>query len=276
MRMTEESVQQPDESVASKERGKSTIEFPYLDLDNAVDIANAVHKLEGDRCDWNQLATYLNVASGGGGYRMRMLTAKTFNVLTYERGQVMLTDTGIKIADAAHEKRARFDAFMSVPLFKQLFDRFNGQTLPPIAAIERAIESLGVPPKQKERARQVFQRSAKQAGLFDISADRLSVPPGLNQGAQRQQQDERRNDEGDADAKSDRNKRKGGGDLPPFIQGLIDKLPDQDAEWTLADRAKWLTTAANIFDLMYKDAAQDGIAITLKGSTLSIDVGAKS
>jgi hypothetical protein len=207
---------------------------------------------------------------------MRMLTAKTFNVLTYERGQVLLTDTGIKITDAAHEKRARFDAFMSVALFKQLFERFKGQPLPPVAAIERAIESLGVPPKQKERARQVFQRSAKQAGLFDISADRLSVPPGLNQPTQRQQDDGRDNEQED-DGQHDRGKRKSGGDdLPPFIKGLINKLPPPDDEWSLADRAKWLTTAANIFDLMYKDAARDGITVTLKGSTLSVDVGAKS
>jgi hypothetical protein len=272
--VTEESVRQTDESVASKERGKSSIEFPYLDLENAVEIAQAVHKLEGDRCEWNQLATQLNVAASGGGFRMRLLTAKTFNLLTYERGQVLLTDLGIKITDAAHEKRARFDSFMSVSLFKQLFDRFNGQPLPPLAAVERVIESLGVPPKQKERARQVFQRSAKQAGLFDLSADRISTPPGLNQGAQRQPA--QRHDEREEEAPRDRGGRKGGGSLPPFIQGLIEKLPEPETDWGLVERAKWLTTAANIFDLMYAPGAPDGITVTLKGSTLSVDIGAKS
>lgn len=63
-------------------------------------------------------------------------------------------------------------------------------------------------------------------------------------------------DEEDHD--SGKNKRKGGGgggdnlNLHPFIQGLLQTLPKRGAEWKAADRAKWLQTAANIFDLIYK------------------------
>jgi hypothetical protein len=52
--------------------------------------------------------------------------------------------------------------------------------------------------------------------------------------------------------------RSGGGsdlsNLPPFHFGLIQKQsnPDVDDEWPVAQRIKWLQTAANIFDLMYK------------------------
>lgn len=60
----------------------------------------------------------------------------------------------------------------------------------------------------------------------------------------------------------------------PFITGLINKLPKPDSEWSLSDRAKWLTTAANIFDLMYTtDEDEDGIAVTLEGKTISIKRG---
>lgn len=37
----------------------------------------------------------------------------------------------------------------------------------------------------------------------------------------------------------------------PFIEGLLDKLPDAETEWTLEGRKKWLQTASTIFDLMY-------------------------
>lgn len=273
--MTEEGQPVADTVPAqSPQRGKSTIEFPYLDLDNAVEIVEAIHKVEGDRCSWNQLAAFLKVQPTGGGFRMRMLTAKMFGLVTYDRGQVSLTDCGIHAADPSHEKRARFDAFMSVPLFKQLFDRFNGQPLPPVAAIERAIETLGVAPKQKERARQVFQRSAKQAGLFELASDRLTVPPGLN--SPRKSADDTKKEQ-ETDQKEDRRRASTGGGLPPFIQGLIDKLPPPDAKWDMASRAKWLTTAANIFDLMYtaEDPQNAGLTVTLKGSTLSVDTGGK-
>ena len=61
----------------------------------------------------------------------------------------------------------------------------------------------------------------------------------------------------------------------PFIQGLIDKLPTPETAWALKDRAKWLTTAANIFDLMYLEGNDDGVAVSLEGNTLSIKTGAK-
>jgi len=37
-----------------------------------------------------------------------------------------------------------------------------------------------------------------------------------------------------------------------LLQGLIDRLPKPDAIWSLDDRAKWLRTAASVFDLVYK------------------------
>jgi hypothetical protein len=40
--------------------------------------------------------------------------------------------------------------------------------------------------------------------------------------------------------------------LHPFIQGLLQTLPEQGTKWKAIDRAKWLQTAANIFDLIYK------------------------
>ncbi|MGA7457976.1 MAG: hypothetical protein WBW51_11770 [Methyloceanibacter sp.] len=37
-----------------------------------------------------------------------------------------------------------------------------------------------------------------------------------------------------------------------LIQGLVERLPKPNSIWSLDDRAKWLRTAASIFDLVYK------------------------
>ena len=37
-----------------------------------------------------------------------------------------------------------------------------------------------------------------------------------------------------------------------LIRGLVERLPKTDSIWPLDDRAKWLCTAAGIFDLVYK------------------------
>ena len=59
--------------------------------------------------------------------------------------------------------------------------------------------------------------------------------------------------------------RDGGGERPrhPFTEGLLRMLPDPDSEteWPLEKRVKWLQTAANIFDLIYK--GEGGIKVEL-------------
>lgn len=37
-----------------------------------------------------------------------------------------------------------------------------------------------------------------------------------------------------------------------LIEGLVDRLPKPNGLWSLDDRAKWLRTAASVFDLVYK------------------------
>jgi hypothetical protein len=36
-----------------------------------------------------------------------------------------------------------------------------------------------------------------------------------------------------------------------LIRGLVERLPKPNGTWSLDDRAKWLRTAASIFDLVY-------------------------
>jgi hypothetical protein len=255
-------------------RGRSTVEFPYFDLESGTEIAKFVRELGGLSCDPASLAAKLNMSPDGGGFRLRLLAAKTFGIVAYGRaaaGQVELTALGQLIADPDSEKQGRFDAFMSIPLYRTLFDRLKGSVMPPPPAIERMMEGMGVAPKQKEKARQVFLRSAKQAGLFELSSERMTRP---NLGAQAAATPVTNPDHGS----EQRPKRAGGGSggddtLHPFIRGLIDKLPPADSEWDLTSRAKWLTTAANIFDLMYVGAGDSGIHVTLQGSTLSISTG---
>ena len=45
------------------------------------------------------------------------------------------------------------------------------------------------------------------------------------------------------------------------FQDLFQKLPEPDADWPAKDRLKWLQTAANIFDLVYK--GEGGIVVSL-------------
>lgn len=238
-------------------RGRSTIEFPYLDLSNAMEVAHAVKAVGGTSADWPQIAIKLTMQADGGAFRLRILTARVFGIVKSDRGRVELTPLGSRVVDPQYERAAKVEAFMQVPLFKALYDKLAGQTLPPPQALERMAEQAGVAPKQKDRARQNFLRSAKQAGLFDLSPDRLAMPPALNG----QSSGAKASTDAAPVLLSQPRPLSPPETLHPFVQGLLDKLPAPDDEWAVKERAKWLTTAANIFDLMY---SAPGEAMTIE------------
>lgn len=258
-----EEVRQGQEEPES-ERERSTIGFPYLDLDDAVEVAKAVHEVGGSSCEWEQLAAKLGMAAKGGGFRMRVLAAKIFGFLSYDKSTVTLSESGLRAADSQQEKSARVDGFLNVPLYKRVYDQFKGTSLPGTSGIETFMVSVGVAQKVKDKARQVFQRSAKQAGFFELSADRLTMPSirgGAKQSAS-SETDAGRN-ESDKSRQKDSGSGTGGGNYHPFIEGLLKTLPAAETAWEIDKRAKWLQAAANIFELIYT-ASDDSKSLTIK------------
>ena len=236
-------------------RGQSTIEFPYLDQGNSVEIAVAVHEVGGSGCAWDQLAAHLKQSAQGGGFRQRMICAKQFGLVTYDRGKISLTALGLRAVDQQQQRAAKVESFLQVPLYKALYEKFRGATLPPNPGLEREMAALGVAPKQADKARQAFQRSAKHAGFFEFGADRLvppangGPPPTIPAPAAPQVEHKRQVDGGTGD------------ELHPFVRGLLQKLPVPESEWAVEGRAKWLTTAMNIFDLMYSAPPDAGTTV---------------
>lgn len=243
-----EEVEQPQEAGDGK-RERSTIEFPYLDLDAAVEIAQGVHQVSGSSCGWDQLAAHLNQAAKGGGFRMRVMTAKTFGFVTYGQGTVTLTDLGQRLNDPQQEKAAKADSFLKVPLYNKIYEQYKNGTLPPADALENEIVKMGVPPKQKGKARQAFQRSASSAGYFWSGLNRL-VRPAIKASATAPAAEV----EPDTSEKKKKREDEDDGRRHPLIEGLLKELPEPQSEWTTEDRKKWLEMASTIFNVIYKDS----------------------
>jgi hypothetical protein len=110
------------------------------------------------------------------------------------------------------------------------------------------MEQLGVSPKQKERARQTFMKSAQYAGFIDSATGRF-VKPGIAP-----------KDDGDRQQEKPLDAARfagGGGDEPPridpIIQGLLSRLPPSGSQWRMADRKLWLELLEGSFKLIYED-----------------------
>lgn len=236
-------------------RDRSTIDFPYLDLDAAVEVAKAVYQVSGQSCQWDQLAAQMGQASKGGGFRMRVVTAKTFGLLTYTSGTVTLTKLGSQICDPESEAAAKAEAFLCVELYRAVYETYKGVTLPPAPALENEMVKMGVAQKQKDKARQAFQRSATSAGFFAFGQNKLVMPSIKGSKKVEHTEDPKPGIKEKETEKPDEKKKR----RHPFIEGLLDKLPEADTPWAREGRKKWLQTASNIFDLMYTaDSDDDG------------------
>ena len=225
-------------------------------MDVAVEIAKTVHDLGGTKCQWDQLAAKLNQAAKGGGFRTRVMTAKTFGLVTYSQGIVTLTLLGSRLSDPAQEVAAKADAFLAVPLFSKIYEQFKGGVLPPAAGLETAMVALGVTPKQKDTARQVFQRSATEAGFFAYGSSRL-VLPSFKSSAAAQPKDSDDTKNGGVDHAPKKKSGNGGGDdgsQHPLIEGLLKELPEPKTEWPMEERKNWLEMASTIFNVIYKNS----------------------
>ncbi|HYW57449.1 MAG TPA: hypothetical protein VE934_10835 [Polaromonas sp.] len=250
--MTAESVPEIKPAASQTGNQQSTVDFPYIDLDAAVETAQGVHSAGGMACEAEQLAAQLNMESKGGGFRQRINGARIYGLITYERGgRITLTELGRRVIDGEKERAARIDAFLAVELYGKVYEQFRGSPLPPQAALERSLVTLGVGDGVKDKARQVLMRSAKQAGFFDMAADRLTKPAirvdAVGKTDEKPAQEDPKKNGGGG----------GGGGDHPLIQGLMLTLPKSGEDWEYEERFNWLNMANSIFKMVYKASISD-------------------
>ncbi len=230
----------------SQKRERSTVEFPYMALNDAIYVTRGIHETTGSSaCQHDQLAAKLGLSMNSSGYRMRISTARMFGLVESDRGGgVKLTPLGQTIVDSSRQREAKAKAFLKVPLYQRLYEHYRGKVLPPGAALERKMANLGVAQKQTDRARQAFERSAETAGFFEMGRDRL-VPPGGIAEAHPPKPDEQL--VGAVSERGDEQRPR-----HPLVEGLFQSLPWEQEGWTLEEAADWLQAAAFNFRLIYK------------------------
>jgi hypothetical protein len=229
-------------------RQRSAVSFPYSDLSDAQELAEAAWAIGGaSPAPLDALAARLGhrtVASGG--FRGKLGAARLFGLTRTSGMEAVLTELGKHIVDPDKAAQARADAFLRVPLFSMIYEKYRGDRIPGDEALESELAALGVAPKQKARARQVFQRSAQQAGYFSEGPDKLIRPVFAGRVAEPPVTP-------DADNESPRDE-----ELPasvsdqPMIRGLFEQLPPAGV-WPEAERTRWFDAAKAIFALVYKN-----------------------
>jgi hypothetical protein len=244
-------------SGATRTNERSEIAFPYLDLDAGVEVAQKIYARAGiSSCPLDELAAEMGQTTSSGNFRLKTATARVFGlVLKDGQSGIKLSDLGSDAIsqDVGTSSDARSTAFLQVPLYLQIYEKYRGKLLPPTKALEREMQTLGVSSKQLDSARRAFQRSAKQAGFFNSGEDRLVKPKsnGLSNVVP-ETIDQPKSEKASSDLPHKSAATATNVGLHPFVQGLLQTMPEAGTVWEAEGRAAWLQTAANIFTLIYK------------------------
>jgi hypothetical protein len=239
------------EAEPSPSRQRSTIAFPYNDLADATQFAQAIHDHAGHGdCDDDQLAAWVDQSPKSSGFRTQLSAARLFGVIESDgAGRHKLTTLGQQIVDPGQAHEARIHAFLNVPLFKIAYDNYKSTVVPPTSALERDFVRFGVAEKQKDRARIAFNKSAEQAGFFAHGKSKLVQPGTVSKGMPPNIA---------ADVKEDTTGNGGGGDGPsldldPLLMALLQKIPSKDEGWNASRRVRWFRTFAMNVSQVYDD-----------------------
>jgi hypothetical protein len=170
------------ESTLAKGRSTSDISFPYSDVGDGVKVAEGLLKGGGTPLSRDQLAAAMGQTPGSGSFNTKVNTARIFGVIETSGGKYQLTELGFEIVDPDRQREALTTAFLNVPLYKKVYEEFRGKRLPPRPhGLERAFVTFGVAPKQTQKARLAFEKSARIAGFYPGGdEDRLVMPFGAS------------------------------------------------------------------------------------------------
>lgn len=224
--------------------------FPYVNLDEGVRLVETIRGKGGSSCELDQLAAWLGTTRSSSKFRGWVSAAKMFGLIESRSKQASLTELGAAVVDPQQREAAKVEAFLEVPLYRQLHDKFAGQLLPPDAGLEAEMRSLGVPDKSAARARQVFQRSASSAGFFAEGKDRL-VRPGLSEAngsaAQTEQQGGQSSHTENTSKEQDQV-----GPTDQLLTGLWSQLP-ATKPFLPSERKQWLEMMRLALDWVYRE-----------------------
>jgi hypothetical protein len=235
-----------------KKQQRSSIAFPYVDLAEVINLAKAIHENVGSgSCSGDQLAAWIGQSPNSSGFRLRLSAGRLFGVLNTD-GDIRLTDIGHSLMDPKTAQEGRARAFLMVPLYRAVFERFRGRVVPPTQGFENELVTLGVASTLKDRARSVLERSAEQAGFYKHGRDRLiqpALPPSREEATEKS--DEASQDQLKVTSPSN---AVTGLNLDPLLVALLQKIPAKEEGWPSQKRLRWFRAfAMNVSQVFDED-----------------------
>ncbi|MEZ0173732.1 MAG: hypothetical protein AB9Q20_05380 [Candidatus Reddybacter sp.] len=158
------------------------IDYPRASLKNSLELAQAIDDL-GGKCSIEMAADKLSKKVGGA-FQALVGSAVRYGLISSKKGQLEITGLfrDHKLAYTKEEGDVALTlAFLTPPLFRAIFDRFEGKELPVSHFEKLLMREFSVPDQISSRVSKYFLDGAKQCGL--LGADN-QLNTGINSNAE--------------------------------------------------------------------------------------------
>jgi hypothetical protein len=238
---------------------QSAPRHPRYDLESSIQVAEALFNKSGGTATADALAHFLGHKSAANGtYFTKTVAARLFGLIEGPPKAISATARAEQILRPDYEwvaKRAKFEAFYGVPLYKAFLDLYEGKPLPQREGmLNTLMHRFGI----KKETSAVLERllaSAETAGLFDITGDRSKMirpPMGQSSTPNGEAPAEGRSSEATSLPRTTpttaRDTLKSHGKL---LDGMWEELPDEPA-WEEESLSYWLDTFERLLRVRYK------------------------
>jgi hypothetical protein len=243
---------------------KSATQYPYFDLDDSIAVAKALHERGGGTCTRDLAAVALGYSTTKSGtFLSRIYAAKQFGLIEIEGDTLSVTDRATSILHPVMESdaiTAKRDAFLAVPLFQKVYEKFKGATLPPELGLQNLLKTeYKIVPDRIKAAVRVMLNSAEQARFFVAgNRNRLIAPTGVVHTAVGKLEALPAKIEGEGQQQPERKQpSSGGGDGPtgvhPALVAMLRELPRPGTPWPKSKKDLFMTAFRSIIDVIYPE-----------------------
>jgi hypothetical protein len=240
--------------------------YPKYDLDSCIVMADKIKNGGGNDCTVEQLGGLLGYTNtSGGGFATRVANAKMFGLIETVGGRYRITqraETILYPATPEEGRRARAEAFLSVPLYSRIYEMHKGQRLPEALGLQNLLHrSFQIPAGEAvATAQKVMLDSADQAGFFTATKGQrtnLIMPIGGAGPAPKPPEEERTENRNLGGGGGFSGGSGGGGPrIHPALAGLLTLIPSEPGPWS--GRTAFDEAWKSAMEVLYPKPTQDG------------------
>ena len=160
---------------ARKTRQRSVYLFPAYGFTTALDIARRVEESGGGSLTEETLAVNLGLSAKSSGFRLKSLAARQFQLISKQGDTLFTTPVAkaiFKPTSGEDAQRGFREAFLSIPLFQAVAERYRGQRLPDSQTLRNVLErEFFVEHARVQQAERMLLDSARDAHLLKHTSD---------------------------------------------------------------------------------------------------------